>query len=239
MGAGGRVLGGLLALALVGGGAYVAVQGLGSDETDQASTDFSTAAPAPKPTGLKPAVTFGKTPSSEPSGAGATTAPEDDEAPSNGVAPDADVAGVAMPKVDIDQDIKALGLSAAGEINPPPGTTMWYTDSAKPGEPGISVIAAHVLYNSQPDNFYNLVNSRAGDPVELTYSDGTVVEYKVTRTKASNKEDLQRDPEVWGDSDKPVLALITCDPASPVSGQHHEDNYVVFAEPVKATTPGQ
>lgn len=138
---------------------------------------------------------------------------------------------LSMPSVGFNRELTSLGVTSKGEINPPAGVTQWYNKTVRPGETGISVIAGHVMYDG-PDVFYKLRDVSVGDVVTVTFADKTSKKFKVYAEDAVNKKDLQTDQRVWGGSDKPVLALITCDSASQVVGNHHVDNYVVWAAPV-------
>lgn len=137
---------------------------------------------------------------------------------------------INLPKVAIDQTVASMGVNSQGQINPPAKTTMWYNKSPLPGANGIAVIAAHVEYNG-PDNFYRLDESDVGDTVTVTCANGSVQKWKVSAKEAVNKVDLQSDARVWGSSDSPVIAFVTCDRSSEVVDQHLADNYVVWARP--------
>lgn len=114
---------------------------------------------------------------------------------------------------------------------PPANTVQWYTGSVAPGRPGICVIAGHVTY-SGPDVFHRLPSLRVGDLVAVTARTGEVTQFAVTRTRQVDKQELTSDPSVWGDTDERVLALITCDPDSPVREGHLAGNFVAWASPV-------
>lgn len=139
-------------------------------------------------------------------------------------------ARLSMPSIGFDRAVRGLGVNAQGQISPPAGTTQWYDKSVIPGQPGISVIAGHVTYNG-PDVFYRLDRLAIGDTVTVAYGNGSSKAFKVYAEEAINKKTLQSDPRVWGSSTTPVLALITCDAASRLIGNHHVDNYVVWAAP--------
>ncbi|YAL84197.1 class F sortase [Dermacoccaceae bacterium W4C1] len=136
-----------------------------------------------------------------------------------------------MPSIGFDKSVRALGVNDKGEINPPSGVVQWYNKSVTPGQTGISVIAGHVLYDG-PDVFYKLHELQPGDVVTVGYGNGSSKQFKVYAEASVTKTKLQTDQRVWGKSDKPVLALITCDAASRVVDEHHVSNYVVWAEPI-------
>lgn len=140
-------------------------------------------------------------------------------------------ASLSMPSIKFQKHLTAMGVTEDGEINPPAGVVQWYDKSVVPGEKGISVIAGHVEYNG-PDVFHQLAALTKGDVVTVAYGDGSKKRFKVYDEEAVGKKELQTDGRVWGSSDTPVLALITCDSQSQVVDQHHVDNYVVWAKPV-------
>lgn len=142
---------------------------------------------------------------------------------------------LSMPSIDFDRSLTAMGVNAQGQISPPAGVTQWYDKSVVPGERGISVIAGHVTYDG-PDVFADLDRLDKGDVVTVDYSGGKSKRFRVYAEQAVGKKALQTDARVWGSSDTPVLALITCDAASRVVGRHHVSNYVVWAAPVKGSS---
>ncbi|MDQ2851500.1 class F sortase [Dermatophilaceae bacterium Sec6.4] len=137
---------------------------------------------------------------------------------------------LGIPSIGINEDVRALGLNAQGQIYPPQRTTMWYDGSSVPGQDGISVIAGHVTYDG-PDNFYNLVKITTGGAVNLQCTSGGPLSLRVVRTASVPKTILQTDQSVWGTSTTPVVVLITCDPYSRVVNGHHLNNFVVWTTP--------
>ncbi len=133
--------------------------------------------------------------------------------------------------IDVDEPVKALGLTTKGEIAPPPGVVQWYTGSVVPGAVGASVIAAHVT-SPKPDVFYRLGELDQGDPISVTDADGAERTFAMTRTAEVDKLDLTRDQSVWGKVTEPTLVLITCDTESGRRGRHLAGNVVVWAESV-------
>ncbi len=159
------------------------------------------------------------------------TAPPPAVQPAEGAVP----AWLSVPAIGIDESLIAMGLNAAGVIEPPQGQTIWYDQSPKPGSAGISVIAGHVQWSKTPDNFWRLSELANGSLFSVRYTDGTVIEFIVTASRSELKTDAQSDPAIWGESDTPVVVLVTCDKdlkRSPVINGHHTNNWFVFAKPV-------
>lgn len=130
-----------------------------------------------------------------------------------------------------DERVVPMGTNSQGQIYPPAHTTMWYDQSAQPGQRGISVIAGHVTYDG-PDNFYNLRDVRIGTTVSVTCANDKVVRLKVTHTESVLKTKLTTDQRIWGGSSTPVVTLVTCDLKSPMVNNHHLNNFVVWTKPV-------
>ena len=140
-------------------------------------------------------------------------------------------AWVTVPSVGIGESLVPVGLNKRGQLVPPPGQTVWYSGSVRPGEVGNSVVAGHVEYG-HPDVFWNLDHVQVGAPVSIRYSDGAMIQLRVVRTESVDKTALQNDPRVWVASNKPVVVLITCDRHSPTdeTGHHYTRNFVVWAQ---------
>lgn len=136
-----------------------------------------------------------------------------------------------IPSIGFNEKLANMGLTSEGTISPAPGVTQWYNKTVSPGQPGISVIAGHVTFDGKDDVFAKLDKVKVGDAFTITYADGTKKTFKANREKSVDKEQLRTDQTVWGDSKKPVVALITCDAASPVKGVHHTNNFVVWGAP--------
>lgn len=172
----------------------------------------------------------GPTPSRVTSSGPGEAAPGPEETFGREITPDQPTA-LKMPTIGFDKPLQALGVNRDGEINPPRGVVQWYDKSVSPGQTGISVIAGHVYYRG-PDVFSDLDELSVGDVVSVKYGDGSTRKFRVYDTESVGKRQLRTDKRVWGGSDKPVLALITCDSGSRVVGDHHVDNLVVWAAPV-------
>ncbi|WP_374929894.1 class F sortase [Kytococcus sedentarius] len=176
--------------------------------------------PEPSSTPTTPAPT---SPSPEPS----STAPGNPAKPGDPVAAPA---RLTIPGIDFDRDVSEVGLTSKGTLNPPPGITGWYGETVKPGENGISVIVGHVTYGP-PDVFYHLPEVKKGDTFTTTDADGRTREWKVDLVEHIDKVQLSRDQRIWGDSDTPQLALVTCDPDTPRTDGHSAVNVFVLASP--------
>lgn len=135
---------------------------------------------------------------------------------------------LVIEAIDLDEPVRALGLTEAGEIAPPPGVVQWYTGSVAPGQQGNSVIAGHVT-SPQPDVFHRLAELVTGARVAVTDRSGTRRIFEVEAMERIDKQVLTTDPRVWGETHRRMLVLITCDQDTPAINGHHSGNVVVWA----------
>lgn len=87
----------------------------------------------------------------------------------------------------------------------------WYTESAKPGQPGAAVVDAHASGPTRMGLFAYLDTMQQGDRVQVERGDGTVLEYEVVavETTAIDAVDMQKVLKPYGDATE-GLNLITC-----------------------------
>lgn len=135
---------------------------------------------------------------------------------------------VVIPAIGLDESVAALGLDSNGQIVPPNHTIQWYTASAKPGAPGIAVLAGHVT-SPKPDVFYRLSELAPRDTFTVADRGGTQTRFRVTRVGRKTKEALTRDPTVWGTTTERTVVLVTCDLDSPTNDSHYEGNFIAWA----------
>ena len=123
-----------------------------------------------------------------------------------------------------------LGLTPAGKMEVPQDavTAGWYGLGPVPGEPGPSVIAAHVNYRGVDGLFARLHEVAAGSAVTVTRADGQVVPFTVYRVERYAKAEFPTQ-EVYGNTPGPELRLVTCGGDFDQATGHYRDNIVVFA----------
>jgi LPXTG-site transpeptidase (sortase) family protein len=134
----------------------------------------------------------------------------------------------------VDSELVSLGLNPDGTLAVPTGPdydkAAWYNGSPTPGSLGPSVLEGHVDSAANgPSVFYRLGEVKAGDSIEVDSLDGTTSTFTVSRVEVYPKDAFPT-MEVYGDTERPELRLITCggdfDPAT----GHYRDNTVVYAE---------
>ena len=208
-------------LLLLGGGTAIAVGVAGQDADPPApavaagNTASGSGAPGPAPA---------------PAPSAAAPAPASEAPP----APVALPVSVSIPAINVQSELIYLGLNPDGTLAvPQPGPeydkAAWFDRSPRPGAPGPAVIEGHVDSAANgPSVFYSLGRLVAGDRVEVTGEDGSVVAFDVYDVRVVPKDAFPT-LEVYGNTAGPELRLITCGGPFDSSAGSYVDNVVVFA----------
>ena len=119
--------------------------------------------------------------------------------------------------------VSSFGLPGPTDVT----DTAWWSDGARPGDPGLAVILGHTQIGA-PGVFNNLGTVPAGAQVLVSDSDQTLL-FTVTRVVASISKQNPTALEATLTGHKPAerLALITC--SGPFDGRESVQNLVVFA----------
>jgi LPXTG-site transpeptidase (sortase) family protein len=129
-----------------------------------------------------------------------------------------------------DAPVLPVGVDDAGELAVPGAADVgWYRYGPRPGEPGVTVLAAHIAFDGVDGVFRHLADLRPGDAVTVELSDGTAQEYRITELSQHPKSELP--PELWSRDGAPRLALVTCGGSFDRSRRSYEDNVVAWAAP--------
>ncbi|MDE3720832.1 class F sortase [Nocardiopsis sp. N85] len=128
-----------------------------------------------------------------------------------------------------------LGLSHDRRLEAPKEweDVGWYSGGAAPGQKGPAVLAGHLDSPTGPAVFHQLGKLRDQDTVSIERADGAVVDFTVYAVERHAKHDFPTE-EVYGDTERPELRLITCGGGFDASTGHYTDNIVVFAALVEA-----
>jgi hypothetical protein len=128
--------------------------------------------------------------------------------------------------------VRPVGLEPDGELEIPNETEIgWYRYGATPGQPGATVLAAHVTWNRTIGPFFRLGDFEPGDRLEITLDDGTSRAYEVIERTMYPKDGLPRE-RIWRTSGDETLVLITCGGGFNRSIRRFDSNIVVYAVPI-------
>lgn len=140
---------------------------------------------------------------------------------------------IDIPAIGVASDLVDLGLNDDGTVEVPPlvkdSKAGWYRDSPTPGELGPSVILGHVdSAEYGPAVFFRLGDLRPGDQVSVARADGTVAVFTVERVASYPKASFPT-LEVYGNTDRAELRLITCGGQFDPKSRNYLNNIVVYA----------
>lgn len=137
---------------------------------------------------------------------------------------------VSIPSIGVDSTLERLSRDDTGWIQPPVivDEAGWYQDGVVPGDLGPAVIAGHVDSRIGPGVFLDLAALAVGSAVSVALSDGTSVDFTVTKTISVPKEQFPTD-DVYGPTPTAQLRLITCGGVFDDAYGHYVDNVVVYA----------
>jgi hypothetical protein len=151
------------------------------------------------------------------------------------VAPLADVAPstISIRSIDVSGvPVRPVGVTPDGQLEVPDETAVgWYRLGAAPGQPGATVLAAHVSWGDQPGPFLRLGEVDPGEFVELALADGTSRRYQIVERAQHGKLQLPRNA-IWRTTGPETLVLITCGGTFNPDIRRYTDNIVVTAVPV-------
>jgi len=154
----------------------------------------------------------------------------DDEVVVQGPQPTA----IEIEAIGVTAPVVALGVvSETGQMEVPDSVddVGWYEFGPSPGQPGSSVLAAHVdIYGEGPGVFFNLDQLVPGDRIEVLFDEGATSTFVVTSTERVAKAGLAVD-SIFAPAGEPVLRLVTCGGGFDRSSRTYNDNVIVTAEP--------
>jgi sortase (surface protein transpeptidase) len=133
-----------------------------------------------------------------------------------------------------------MGLTDTGSVDTPPfsepRTAGWYGGSVTPGQNGTSVIVGHVDTTSGPAVFYLLSLVRHGDTIEVKRADRSTAVFTVDAIKVI-PDSVFDDRQVYANTPRPELRLITCGGTFDRAAQEYTSNVVVYAHLTGAQKP--
>lgn len=120
---------------------------------------------------------------------------------------------ITIPKLAVFARVLVAGTTKSGAMATPSNVfdTARYNGSAKPGQPGATVIDGHVSSWTTDGVFHDIKKLTAGDTIELQRGDGKKLNYTVVQTVTydANKVDMKSLLQPVG-SAASGLNLITC-----------------------------
>jgi len=142
-----------------------------------------------------------------------------------------------IPAIDVAVSVSTLGLNPDQTVQVPtdfqqPG---WYGLGPTPGQVGSAVILGHVDSYRGPAVFYRLRSLQAGDQVEVTLADGTIVHFAVTTVASYLKEQFPAQ-QVYGSRGVGALQLVTCGGEFDTTTRSYLSNVVAYTT-LTDTTP--
>ena len=138
---------------------------------------------------------------------------------------------VRIPALGVTSNIIDLGLQSDGKMEVPPDAkdVGWFTSSPLPGQPGPSVLAAHVNWKGEDGPFAKLEQLKQGDQVIVESADGATATFVVDRVEAHPKTRFPSEA-VYGDTEGPELRLVTCGGVFDTASGHYQENTIVWAK---------
>jgi sortase (surface protein transpeptidase) len=175
---------------------------IASAQSVQASLQVDKAAAVAKPT---------DTASADPD-APSTTPVSSQSIRSYAVAPDL-ARYIKIPKLDVHARVLQVGVTTSGALGAPGNVfdAAWYTGSAKPGQPGASLIDGHVSSWTTNGVFYGIKKLAPGDAIQIEKGDGKVLSYSVVKVVTYDAANVDMQSLMRSaDLSKSGLNLITC-----------------------------
>lgn len=141
---------------------------------------------------------------------------------------------LSIPQIGINAPVESVGLDSERKMDVPKNIydVAWYKLGAKPGEIGNAVIDGHLDGpQGQIAIFWNLNKLKAGDLIYITDSFGQKYTFKITEV-ANYPFSTFPLQEVFGQTSKTRLNLITCSGAYDHTAHNYTERTVVYSERV-------
>ena len=149
--------------------------------------------------------------------------------PSDGPTP----IGLQIDAIGVGTDaVVPVGIDDNNELDIPGASEVgWYQLGQRPGQPGATVLAAHVSWKKQAGVFARLGRLEPGSEVVVRLSDGSQARYVVTERTMYDKTALPYD-RIWTRQGQEVLVLVTCGGEFNPEIRRYRQNIVVYAVPI-------
>ncbi len=139
---------------------------------------------------------------------------------------------IELPTIGVSGFIQRVGLDQDNAVATPNNIHMagWYTNSAKPGGDGVSLIDGHVHGWYEPGIFENLHLLKPGDPIAVEYGDGQRRKFSVIRVSSYSVDDAAKHMLDLLPSAKQELVLITCGGTFDKTSSLYNQRILVYAQ---------
>lgn len=143
---------------------------------------------------------------------------------------------IVLPSIDSQGFIEKIGTTEANQIAVPSNINYagWYTDRARPGDPGVSLIDGHLSGRYAPGIFKELKSLSVGDTYSVEFGDYTKRTFKVVSVNSYDLTEIDRHilapkPEITEQ-----LNLVTCGGAFDEDTQQYAERVLVVSERVRS-----
>lgn len=141
---------------------------------------------------------------------------------------------IQIPALHVDAEVIPVGVTSAGALEVPENVVQaaWFQAGNAPGEPGTSIIAAHVDFNGKLGLFNQLRTLNKGDVILVTDFSRHVHRFTAVTGRLFPKSDpstVQSLAAASAQPGQPQLALITCGGALDTQKHSYYDNFVLLA----------
>ena len=140
-----------------------------------------------------------------------------------------------IPKLGVYARVLQVGITSDGALGTPSNVydTAWYTGSAKPGQPGATLIDGHVSSWTTHGIFYGIKTLVAGDNIQIVRGDGTVLTYQVVKVQVYDSDNVDMRAAITPiTAGKSGLNLITCTGRVKPGTSEFNQRVVVFAQQI-------
>lgn len=140
--------------------------------------------------------------------------------------------GLVIPSLHLVTDLDETGLAPDGTVEVPdvthPEVAAWVTAGPTPGQVGRALIVGHINGAGQAGVFAELATIQPGAEVIVTTSDGIDLRFVVDEVTQWSKTRFPTG-RVYGDTNRPELALVTCGGEYDQAAHSYQDNIVAIA----------
>jgi len=120
---------------------------------------------------------------------------------------------ISIPSLQVEGCIESVGIDQHGAVAVPTNIHVagWFVDSARPGEPGLSIIDGHINGNFTNDGiFQHLDTLKQGEVFTVKKGDGTELRYETVSVRSVPLDEAAKVLFTHDATIKSQLNRITC-----------------------------